>query len=332
MGLAGCGEPPRPFAHDGDAQDPLLQVANPEGVAITELAEFPPAGEQQFLDAMVAQLHRAEIPASVGQGNVKSYRLAGQVIERSAEKGVEVLILWRMTNAAGQQLGSHLVRQVVDTKAWRGGDPALMTLLARQSSAGVLPMLPERNVAAAARGVAPERPASNVVPPMGTRLAATPNRPQRPQVAQVGPSAPAQNAGSAAGKKPADEQPPVALRPIEGAPGDGAESLQKAMTHFLNLAGVPLVSEHESPFAIIAGKVMLSEPAQRMQTVRVEWTMYAPAGCRMGTVSQANQIPAGKFDAAWGDAAYAVAEGASQGLAELLEQLVAMPRDQRCKR
>lgn len=258
--LAGCGEPPRPFAHDGESENPLLQVANPEGVAIGELAEFPVAGEKRFLDALVAQLHRAEIPASIGQGNAMSYRLAGQVIERPAPKGVEVLILWRMVNADGQAMGSHMVRQVVDANAWKTGDQALMVLLARQSSAGLVAMLPERKVTVAGRPAASDPPANNVVPPMGTRLPAQPNRTPRPQVAQVGPSAPAPS-GAPGAKKQAAEQPPVALRPVEGAPGDGAEALQKAMTHFLNLANVPLVSEHESPFAIIAGKVALSEPA-----------------------------------------------------------------------
>jgi hypothetical protein len=327
--LAGCGEPPKPFAHDGESQNPLLQVANPEGIAITELAGFPAPGEQAFLDALVAQLHRAEIPASVGRGNAQSYRLTGQVLERPAEKGVEILIHWRMTNAAGQPLGNHLVRQVVDMKAWRGGDLVLMNLLARQSSAGVVPMLPERVTTVAARGV-PERPARNVVPPMGTRLAATPNAPQRPQVAQTGPS-PAPQAGGS-GKRPSGEPPAVALRPIESAPGDGGESLPKAMDHFMKLAGIPLVSEHESPFAIVAGKVILGAPVQRQQSVRIEWTLYSPAGCIMGTVSQANQIPAGKFDGPWGEAAYAVAEGAVQGLSELLDQLAAQPAEQRCKR
>ncbi|MCC7049063.1 MAG: hypothetical protein IT562_20280 [Alphaproteobacteria bacterium] len=330
-GLAGCGEPPRPFAHEGESENPLLQVANPEGITIAELAAFPAAGEQRFLDALVAQLHRAEIPASVGQGNAMSYRLAGQVTERPAPKGVEVMILWRMADADGQSMGSHMVRQVVDAKAWRDGEAALMTLLARQSSAGLVAMLPERKLTVAGRQAAPVQPINNVVPPMGTRLPPQPNRTQRPQVAQIGPTAPAPSEASG-GKKPASEPPPVALRPVEGAPGDGAEALRKAITHFLNLANVPLVSEHESPFAIIAGKIALSEPAQRQQTVRIEWALFAPGGCRMGTVSQANQIPAGKFDGPWGDAAYAVAEGAAQGLTELLDQLVAMPQDQRCKR
>lgn len=329
--LAGCGEPPKPFAHDGESRNPLLQVQNPEGIAIAGVADFPAAGEQAFLDALVAQLHRAEIPASIGKGNVQSYRLAGQVMERPADKGMEVLMHWRMTDAQGQPMGNHLVRQVVDTRAWRGGDPVLMNLLARQSSAGLVAMLPERPTAVAGRPAQPERPARNVVPPMGTRLPAAAVATQRPQVAQVGPSpAPA---GSAPPRKAgAEPPPPVAMRPVESAPGDGGESLPKAMDHFLKLAGIPLVSEHESPFAIIAGKVMLSEPMQRQQMVRVEWILYAPAGCRMGTVSQANQIPAGKFDGAWGDAAFAVAEGAVQGLSELLDQLVAMPQEQRCKR
>ena len=140
--LGGCGEPPKPFAHDGEAENPLLQVANPEGVASVGLTGFSAAGQGKFLDTLVDQFHRAEVPALVGEGNAQSYRLAGTVMERKAEKGVEVTMLWQMVNASNQAVGSQVLRQIVDAKAWREGDPALMTTLARQTGQAVLPMLP----------------------------------------------------------------------------------------------------------------------------------------------------------------------------------------------
>ena len=124
----------------------------------------------------------------------------------------------------------------------------------------------------------------------------------------------------------------MALRPIEGAPGDGAESLNKALLHFLGIANVPVVSEYDNPFAVVAGAVALSSVSPRVQNVKIEWVLRGLSGCQMGTVSQANQIPAGQLDKAWGDAAFAVAEGAVQGLTDLLAQLEKMPEGQRCKR
>ncbi len=330
-GLAGCGEPPKPFAHDGTQSNPLLQIANPEGVAIVELIGFSGAGERKFLDALVEQFHRAEVPALVGEGNAQSFRLSGAVAQRKTPNGAEIAIQWQMVNASNQLLGTRIVRQAIDAKAWTEGDPALMTALARRSAADLLPLLPDRDRALKQARIpeAPQEPgANNVVPPMGTR--AQPRPPSRPQVAQVGPNVPAGGAGP--GQQPARALPPVALRPIEGAPGDGAESLHKALRHFLGLSNTPIVSEHDNPFGVVAGTVAVSNVSPRVQNVKIEWVLRGLSGCQMGTVSQANQIPAGQLDKAWGDAAFAVAEGAAQGLTELLAQLEKMPEGQRCKR
>lgn len=331
--LAGCGEPPKPFAHDGDPRNPLLQVANPEGVAIVELIGFSGAGERKFLDALVEQFHRAEVPALVGEGNAQSYRLSGAVAQRKAPGGTEIAIQWQMVNANNQILGTRLIREVVEPKAWTEGDPALVTALARRSGAELLPLLPDRDRALRQAKIpeAPQEPGArnNVVPPMGTRAA--PRAPVRPQVAQVGPSAPAASASGQPAAKPRD-LPPVALRPIEGAPGDGAESLHKALLHFLGIANVQVLSEHDNPFAVVAGVVTMSSVGARQQNVKIEWVLRGLSGCQMGTVSQANQIPAGRLDGPWGDAAFAVAEGAVQGMTDLLVQLEKMPEGQRCKR
>jgi len=330
-GIAGCGEPPKPFAHDGEPQNPLLKVANPEGVAIVELVGFSGAGERKFLDTLVDQFLRAEVPALVGEGNAQSYRLSGGVAQRKTPAGTEIAIQWQMVNAQNQPLGTRIVRQVVEPKAWNEGDPALMTALARRSAADLLPLLPDRDRALKQAQIpdAPKEPGTgNVVPPMGTRAAARPA--QRPQVAQVGPTAPAASGGPSA--KPAQAMPPIALRPVEGAPGDGSESLPKALLHFLGLANVPVVSEHDNPFAVVAGVVTLSSVGAQRQNVKIEWVLRGLSGCQMGTVSQQNQIPTGQLDRAWGDAAFAVAEGAVQGLTDLLVQLEKMPEGQRCKR
>lgn len=333
LGLAGCGEPPRPFAHTGEVDSPLLKLADPAGIALMQLDDFPAAGQKRFQEALIDQLHRAEVPATVGSGNAQSYRLVGQAIDRPTEDGREVLIHWRMTDAAGQARGNHVVRRIVDPKAWDSGDPALMRELARGSTAGILSLLPDRNQALAQ--APPQRRGSDqpssIVPPMGTRLAASPRPPQRPQVAQATPR-PSANSQAATGpaiaerkdgaaKDAGGEQPPVALRPIEGAPGDGDESLRKAMQYFLGRQSINVVSEYDAPAAIVAGEVFVRPVGSRQQDVRVDWTVYAPDGRRLGTVGQSNRIPAGQLDGKWGDIAFAVAEGAVQGLNELFEQI-----------
>ncbi len=111
-----------------------------------------------------------------------------------------------------------------------------------------MPLLPDRDRALKEARIpdAPKEPGlNNVVPPMGTRAAARPA--QRSQVAQIGPTAPAGSTAPGQAAKPRD-LPPIALRPVEGAPGDGSASLSKAVLHFLGLANVPVVSEHRQSF------------------------------------------------------------------------------------
>ena len=95
-------------------------------------------GERKFLDTLIDQFHRAEVPALVGEGNAQSYRLSGGVAQRKTPAGTEIAIQWQMVNAHNQPLGTRIVRQVVEPKAWTDGDPALMTALARRSAADLL--------------------------------------------------------------------------------------------------------------------------------------------------------------------------------------------------
>lgn len=332
LALAGCGDPPRPFAHEGEVDAPLLKLADPAGIAVMDVADLPAAGQKRFQDVLVDTLHRAEVPATLGSGNAQSYRLSGQAITRPAEGGEEVLIHWRMTDAKGQPRGNHVVRRVVNPRAWAAGDPELMRELARSSAVGVVSLLPDRNAQAIAAATPQQRVAepqpSSIVPPMGTRLAAAPRQQDRSQVAQAapGPSIAARAAdkpekATVSKDTPPVDLPPVALRPIAGAPGDGDESLRKAMQYFLGRHAINVVSEYDDPAAIVAGEVNVRQVGPKQQDVRVDWTVYAPDGRRLGTVGQSNRIPAGQLDGKWGDIAFAIAEGAVQGLGELFEQL-----------
>lgn len=315
--LGGCGDPPRPFQPTaGKTDNELLVLSEPAGIVVDEVGDLPQAGQKRFVAALVDELHKAEVPATTGAGNPQSFRLKGQVLEFPSATGTDLQISWLLVDAQGQPQGNHAVRRSVDTEAWQAGDPKLLAQLARESSVGIVKLLPDNRPALAARIAPPPKPgviANNIVPPLGTGLGQTPRQAAskpvpRPQAAQAA-SAPA-------------AIPAVALRAVEGAPGDGAQALNAAMRHFLARASIPVVEESQNPAAIIVCKVGLSDVGVQQQEVRVDWAVLAPDGKRLGTISQANRISAGRLNGAWGGIAIAVAENAVQGLGELFDHLV----------
>lgn len=320
----------------------LLQLADPAGIVVDEIADLPAAGQKKFMAAVVEELQRAEVPAYQGQGNAQSFHLKGQVLEFGSGPSADVQIYWLLVDAGGQSLGNHQVRRQVDAKAWKSGDPKLLTQLARESSLGIAKLLPDRRVALAERPSRPVKLDTNVnsiVPPSGTGVGRAAKPAPAPASASGKPGQtaaqdkappPPQAAPKAATNKPADakpaDAPAVALRPIEGAPGDGAQSLGRAMRQHLGRAAIPVVEENQNPIAIIVGKVAISDLGKQQQEVRVDWFVYAPDGRRLGTIGQANRIPAGRLDGAWGGVANAVAENAVQGLSDLFDQIAAPPQ------
>jgi len=341
--LGGCGDPPRPFQPSADAPvNELLVLADPAGIIVDDIADLPPAGQKKFMTAVVDELQRAEVPAYLGQGNAQSFRLKGQVLEFGTGANTDVQIYWLLVDASGKSLGNHQVRRQIDAKAWKAGDPGVLTQLARESSQGIAKLMPDYRVALAERPARPVKLDTNVnsiVPPSGTGVGRAPKPAQTAQAApggKPGQSSPQDKAppppqaaqgpasdGKAAAAKPADAMA-VALRPIEGAPGDGAQALNRAMRQYLGRAGIPVVEENQNPAASIAGKVTLTDLGQQ-QEVRVDWSVFAPDGRRLGTISQANKIPAGRLNGPWGGIAGAVAENAVQGLSDLFDQIATAP-------
>ena len=126
------------------------------------------------------------------------------------------------------------------------------------------------------------------------------------------------------------QDPPVAQRdpgkpvlvvpPIEGAPGDGARSLARAMRAALRDAQVETAEGDEAGKWVLAGRVALGPPKGRQQHIRIVWQVRRPDGKQLPTVVQENDVPAGSLDGAWGDIAWAVASAAAEAIVPMLEK------------
>ncbi len=105
---------------------------------------------------------------------------------------------------------------------------------------------------------------------------------------------------------------------ISGAPGDGAEALTLALRRALAGAGVTVV-EALAPNALqVRGQVQLSELNPSTQQVKLIWRVLDPGGGEVGVIDQSHEIRPGQLDSNWGEAAFLAADGARDGILDLL--------------
>lgn len=112
----------------------------------------------------------------------------------------------------------------------------------------------------------------------------------------------------------------VWVRAISGAPGDGDVVLPQALRRALTSAGVNVI-ETEDPKAVqIEGRVQVSDLNASAQLLKLSWRVLAPGGEEIGVIDQENQVAPGQIDTHWGEIAYLAADGAKDGIIDLLSE------------
>ena len=117
--------------------------------------------------------------------------------------------------------------------------------------------------------------------------------------------------------------PSVSLLPVTGAPGDGATALTVALRAILRGAGVRVPPQGEGDLAV-AGAVTV-KPGENGDLISLSWTVIDGDGKPLGAIDQANRIPSGSLDGAWGETAEAVAYGAAEGILAVLDDAMRKP-------
>jgi hypothetical protein len=111
--------------------------------------------------------------------------------------------------------------------------------------------------------------------------------------------------------------PTVAIAAIVDAPGDGPVSLGRAIGLALRAEQIKVVDDGEGD--LVVHPQLTVTPAQaNNETVRITWTLSLPDGTEVGQVAQENMIVAGTLKGRWGAIAVAIADGAADGIAELV--------------
>jgi hypothetical protein len=111
----------------------------------------------------------------------------------------------------------------------------------------------------------------------------------------------------------------VAIRPITGAPGDGAGSLSKAITTLLKRQDLTVLDDANAKADLyLEVEVTIAPVKPDKQHVKILWRVRRVDGAEIGTVGQENDVPKGLLDGPWGDVAYSVAIAAADGLVQLI--------------
>lgn len=159
--------------------------------------------------------------------------------------------------------------------------------------------------------------------PLGGLQSAPPQpRPQPQPAPQQQPAAPAAPLTTAFGAQspPAAAvaaNAPIAFRGVFGAPGDGDRSLSAALRQLLGSSGERIVPEGTPGAMVLAGQVE-KKPGSTGDVISITWRLEDAFGGGVGQVLQENEVPRGALDGAWGEDAGYAAEGALDGVKQLI--------------
>ena len=103
----------------------------------------------------------------------------------------------------------------------------------------------------------------------------------------------------------------VAVAQVKGAPGAGNRELTAAMRDVLRDAGWPVRNKPGDDTLTVSGQVQVGKTQKGKQPVTLAWVVSDPTGDVLGTVKQANQVPAGSVDQGFGPNARFVAQAAA---------------------
>jgi hypothetical protein len=116
------------------------------------------------------------------------------------------------------------------------------------------------------------------------------------------------------------------IRGVGGAPGDGGESLAKAITEILKKQDLAIITDPQAKADLVLdADVTVAKPKAGQQNVKIVWHVRREDGGEIGTVGQENEVPTGLLDGAWGDVAYMVAVSAQGGIMQLVARGAPQP-------
>ena len=308
--LGACQPLPHPFADDRPPAS-LLRVRDSAGISIAPIEGGPPAAASKLGAAVASALVKHDIPASDRTTNLTSYLLYGRLEAQRPRSGQETVAAhWQLQDASGRLVGERTTQLEAPAKTWETGADAVIARLAEASAAEIAPLLADEPPPAQA-----EATGANAAASTGT-----------PEVAAVKTEAAGGKAELAAAKAEVTAakaeqvgRTRVAIRPVSGAPGDGAKSLANAIATVLKREDLTVIDDANAKADVILdGQVTIAPVKPDKQHVKIVWHVRRGDGAEIGTVGQENDVPKGMLDGPWGDVAYSVAIAGADGLMQVI--------------
>ena len=245
---------------------------------------------------MASALIKHDIPASDRTTNLTSYLLYGRLEAQRPRSGQETVAAhWQLQDASGRLVGERTTRLEAPVKTWETGADAVIARLAEASAAEIAPLLADE-------------------PPPGAEAVAGLAEAPGGKAEAVAPRAEA-----AAAKTNEAGRTRIAIRPLSGAPGDGAKSLANAIASVLKRQDLMVIDDANAKADVILdGQVTVATVKPDKQHVKIVWRVRRADGAEVGTVGQENDVPKGMLDGPWGDVAYSVAIAGADGLMQVI--------------
>lgn len=109
----------------------------------------------------------------------------------------------------------------------------------------------------------------------------------------------------------------LVFRGVRGAPGNGDQALGREVSRLLGQSGAQLAPSGTPNALYLTADVSRSRNGAS-DSIKIMWHVEEADGTRVGQVVQENDVPAGALDANWGEDAFYAAQGARDGIMELL--------------
>ncbi len=119
----------------------------------------------------------------------------------------------------------------------------------------------------------------------------------------------------------------VALKGVNGAPGDGDRSLAHELALEMPKHGEPLEPSPTGADFLVEGRVKAVAEPKDITRVEIQWVVTNAAGQELGRVVQINEVPADAVSGLWGDVAVAVAQEAAAGVQDVIARNVGLKRE-----
>ncbi len=115
----------------------------------------------------------------------------------------------------------------------------------------------------------------------------------------------------------ADGPRALVFRGVRGAPGDGDQALSREVSRLLAQSGAQL-APNGTPNALYLTADVSRSRGPGSDKIKITWFVEDASGKRVGQVVQENEVPTGQLDSNWGQDAFYAAQGARDGIMELL--------------